>query len=168
MLRDFIRPHLMIDSFEQIDLEKIWAQGVRGIILDLDNTITFWQENEVRPEAHRFIAKSRQHNFKLCLLSNSSKKRVRTIAALYGIPFIAPAYKPGKKSFEEAAGVMKLASREIMVIGDQLFTDILGGKRAGCYTTLIKPLNTKEFIGTKIARIMERIYFRFFMSRNDN
>ena len=65
--------------------------------------------------------------------------------------------KPSNRAFQSALNVLNAASSNTLVIGDQIFTDILGGNRAGLYTILVDPIDDKEFIGTRLTRLMERL-----------
>lgn len=152
-----LKPHLYVESLQEIELEYLWSIGKRGIILDVDNTIAPWRDDRITAEAHEFINEAIKLKYKVCLLSNASQKRVEKAADVYCIPFVAPALKPRSKAFKRAAKVLGLKSENVVMIGDQIFTDILGGNRAGCHTILVKPINNHEFIGTKLMRKLERL-----------
>lgn len=144
----------------EIKLEELWDKGKRGIILDLDNTITPWHQNKITAEAQAMIDKARSLSFKIHLLSNASFSRTRKVAAQLGIGCTAPGYKPFRRGFRLALKEMGLRAEQVVVIGDQIFTDIWGGNRSGCYTILVNPLERKEFFGTRIMRLMELIIGR--------
>lgn len=152
-----IKPKLMSGALGEIDLLMLWAEGIRGLIIDLDNTISPWHQNMVTPEADLFIKAALQHGYQVAILSNSSYQRTKEIADVYGLAFIAPAYKPAKYAYAKAFSAMGLQGKEVAVIGDQIFTDIIGGNRMGCYTILVPPLFKKEFIWTKFMRRLEKL-----------
>jgi hypothetical protein len=147
---------LVTTTLEEIQLEELWEAGMRGILLDLDNTIAPWNNDEVTAQASNFIVKAKEKQFMICLFSNARVVRAKRVAEVLQIPYYAPAYKPFKKAYKQALNIMKLSPEKVMVIGDQLFTDVLGGNRAGCFTILVTPLNKNEFSGTKIIRFLER------------
>lgn len=151
-----LRPNLVVAKLEEINLADLRQQGKRGLILDLDNTISPWKKNMVTDEADSFIKLAVSLGYKVCLLSNAGYRRAEEVASDYEIPFVAPALKPLKRSFQRALLVMGLAADEVVVVGDQLFTDVLGGNRAGCYTILVPPLAEKEFIWTRLMRLLEK------------
>lgn len=152
-----VRPKLISGALSEIDLLALWEEGIRGLIIDLDNTISPWHQNMVTPEADLFIKAALQHGYQVSILSNSSYKRTKEIADVYSIAFIAPAYKPAKYAYAKAFSSMGLRGKEVAVIGDQIFTDIIGGNRMGCYTILVPPLLKKEFIWTKFMRRLEKL-----------
>jgi len=153
----YLRPKRQLNSLKEIDLARFWKQGKRGLVLDLDNTISPWREEEVTPEADSLIREALRLNYKVCLLSNASSRRVETIARQYNIPFVAPALKPLKKPYRKAMALMNLRSEEVIAVGDQIFTDVLGGNRSGCYTVLVPPLKKKEFVWTRLMRAVESL-----------
>lgn len=139
--------------------------GIKGIIFDLDNTIIPWDSPYMSPEMMEWIHWLIAEGFQLCLLSNNIGTRVETIAEIFNIPFVCRAYKPAKTGFRQAVVSMKLPTSQVAVVGDQLFTDVLGGNRLGLYTIWVTPLSAKEFIGTKITRQLEKITVRILKAK---
>lgn len=150
-------PRLIVKSLYDIDIDQLRKLGVRGFIFDLDNTIIPWDSETIQPDVISWLQGLLKSGFKLCLVSNNWNKRVQKIANDLGIPFVSRAYKPAKTGFRRAADLMNLPPQAVAVIGDQLFTDILGGNRNGMYTIMVAPLTSREFIGTKITRKIEKI-----------
>ncbi len=150
-------PCLALNTLYDIKLDELKKRGIRGIIFDLDNTIIPWDSPDLCPEVLIWLNNLGCQDFKLCLVSNNGEKRVRQIAAQCGAPFVAQALKPSRTGFRQAAQVMGLSPGTIAVVGDQLFTDMLGGNRLGMFTIWVKPLASKEFIGTKITRQLEKL-----------
>ncbi len=157
---NLLYPDTIVGSLKDIDLTYYWDLGKRGIILDIDNTITPWHQDTIAEGARIFIEEALRMPFQVCLLSNATYKRSAKIARQYNIPYVAMALKPRKKSFKQALGNMKLSAGQVIVIGDQLFTDIWGGNRTGCYTILVTPLDKKEFIWTQMMRGLESLLLR--------
>lgn len=152
---NILKPQMIADSLKNINLKFYQKIGKRGIIIDLDNTITPWYCEKVNPEAHNFLIEAHSLNYKICLLTNAGKKRAGNIARRYQIDYIPLAFKPAKSAFLKALQSMNLKENEVLVIGDQIFTDILGGNRIGCFTILVPPISKEEFIGTKLLRWLE-------------
>ncbi|NLB52188.1 MAG: YqeG family HAD IIIA-type phosphatase [Syntrophomonadaceae bacterium] len=148
-------PNLYVDSLRDIPLEDLKQAGKKAFVLDLDNTVTEWNSNEIREEVSQWFLSVRQHGFKACIISNNGEKRVETVARSLDIPFISRAGKPRRGSFRKALILMNTAAEETAVIGDQIFTDIMGGNRAGLFTILVVPIASREFFGTKISRLFE-------------
>ncbi|MGI6144597.1 MAG: YqeG family HAD IIIA-type phosphatase [Clostridia bacterium] len=155
---NILNPALVVKSLSEINLKKYWETGKRGIILDLDNTITPWNEMELSQEAHVFLKEALDLKYKIFLLSNAKRNRTEAIAQKYAISYLAPALKPRKASFLKALELMNLKNEQVLVIGDQIFTDILGGNRVGCYTILVPPISQREFFVTKFFRLLETLF----------
>lgn len=152
---DLLYPKIYVDSLLDIPLDKLREQNITAFIIDLDNTITEWNSNEIRSEVEEWFQRINAEGLKSCILSNNGEERIRKVADRLGIPFIHRAAKPRRASFRRAVKLMGVRADQTAVVGDQVFTDILGGNRAGLFTILVKPLARREFIGTKINRTLE-------------
>ncbi len=158
-------PRMILNSLHDLEYHQLKELGIEGIIFDLDNTIIPWDQQQMSPEIIEWVNALLKEGFKICLLSNNMRKRVKDIAEIFNVPFIARAYKPAKSGFRYAITAMELSQDQVAVIGDQLFTDILGGNRIGLVTIWVRPLSSQEFIGTKITRRLERLAVRVLKSK---
>lgn len=150
-------PDLYVTSLFDIPLDTLRGRHMRAFILDLDNTITEWNSNVVNSGVGDWFRTIKKEGFKACILSNNNEKRCIAVANHLEIPFIYRAQKPRRASFYRALEIMEVEAEETAVIGDQIFTDVLGGNRAGLFTILVTPIAGREFLGTKISRAMEKI-----------
>lgn len=150
-------PDLFVDSLLDIPLEKLAQRNAKGMIFDLDNTITEWNNPEIKEEILHWFNDLPQYGITACLLSNNKGPRVMEAAGKLNIPYVAKATKPRRRAFRRAMELLKTSPEETVVVGDQIFTDIFGGNRMGLYTVLVSPLSKREFIGTRIMRLVERI-----------
>ena len=155
-----LRPGKYVSSIYGIDTQALWDQGFRAILTDLDNTLTQWNAPAANPRLTSWLANLRERGFSVCILSNNVRRRVEPFAAQMGVPFISDAGKPRRKAFHEALATIGAAAGQTVMIGDQLFTDILGGNRMGMYTVLVRPLHAHEHAGTRLVRIVERWLLR--------
>jgi len=151
-----LRPQEYRRSIFEIDLDKLQRMGKRAMILDLDNTLVRWNDPNPTPALLDWLAAVRGRGLQPCIVSNNSGPRVSEFAARAGVPFVPNATKPGVKGFRLAMQRLGVEPHETVVVGDQLFTDILGGNRAGAYTILVVPIDRREFIGTRLVRMIER------------
>ncbi|MDK2855785.1 MAG: putative phosphatase [Bacillota bacterium] len=158
-------PNLYLTSVYSLPEEDLKERGIRGLIFDLDNTILNWNAREVTPETRSLFSRLRAAGFRSCLVSNNKKDRVEAVARALGIPAISKAGKPRRRAFRQALTVLGTDKEETAVIGDQLFTDILGGNRFGLYTVLVVPLSGREFIGTHLMRWAERLLLGLLIRR---
>ncbi|MFN3925024.1 MAG: YqeG family HAD IIIA-type phosphatase [Pseudarthrobacter sp.] len=151
-----LRPHEYRPSIFAIDLERLKDRGIRAIMLDLDNTLVRWNDPDPTPQVQEWLRRVESLGLLPCIVSNNRGTRVQQFAERVGVPFIPRAIKPRRRGFLEAMNRLGVKPSETVVVGDQLFTDILGGKRAGAYTILVVPIHPKEFIGTRVVRFVER------------
>jgi len=156
-LYNLLCPQMIANSLYDIELNILYQRGIKGIIFDLDNTIIPWDSPTMSPDIMEWLHTLLAQGFKICLVSNNMGKRVQTIAEIFDIPFVSRAYKPAKSGFRQAMATMELTDKQVAVVGDQLFTDVLGGNRLGLYTIWVAPLSAKEFVGTKITRRLEKL-----------
>ncbi|MBO8128740.1 MAG: YqeG family HAD IIIA-type phosphatase [Peptococcaceae bacterium] len=152
-------PKLYVDSLFDIDLDILHRNNIKGIILDLDNTIMERGANAIPPEVVSWLERLRRNGFELSIVSNSRTREAAKLARKQGIPAIIRAAKPRRRPFKKALAMMGTKPGETAVIGDQIFTDVLGGNRLGMFTILVRPMAGKEFIGTRlITRQLEKVF----------
>ncbi len=152
-----IQPDLTVDCLNDLDLSYWYERGIRGIFIDLDNTISPWRQNSVTGEARELIDKARQAGIMIILFTNAGEIRAREVAWSLGIGYYASAKKPFAAMYRKAMKELELTGSEVLAIGDQVFTDVLGGNLAGCTTVLTSPLAQEEYAGTKFLRFLERL-----------
>ncbi|HWH70548.1 MAG TPA: YqeG family HAD IIIA-type phosphatase [Candidatus Sulfotelmatobacter sp.] len=148
-------------SIFEIDLERLQRKGFRAIMLDLDNTMVRWNHPDPTPGLMDWLSRVKAMGFAACIVSNNSGPRVSEFAAKVGIPFISGASKPRRKGFREAMSRLGVLPEHTVVIGDQIFTDVLGGNRSGAYTVLVVPIDPREFFLTQIVRKVERRVLKY-------
>ena len=151
-----LAPDQQLNNIFEVDTDQLQSLGIKGIITDMDNTLVPWSDRTVHPRLSAWFAGLKKKNFKLFIVSNNSKDRGGQLANELAIPAIWYAVKPRRRAFREALNKMQLPPEQVAVIGDQIFTDVLGGNRLGLYTILVVPLSEKEFIWTKLMRLFER------------
>jgi len=162
MLFQKLCPKEQAESVLELDLHGLQNAGIRGIIFDLDNTLVEWKHENLNPEVVQLISRFKRAGFKMCILSNALEHRVEAVAKLLEIPYVSRAAKPRKSPFKKALELIGTDPEETAVVGDQLFTDILGGNRMELYTILTPPLSSTEFISTKAVRRIERLVIKRF------
>ena len=140
----YLFPDYMAPNVYDMDFEILASLGVKGLILDIDNTLV--KPGEKRPDdrTERWFEAARDGGFKVCLLSNSSRRRVAGFASGSGVFAVAKAGKPLRRGFIKAMRLLKCDASQVCVIGDQIFTDILGAKRLGLTAVLTEPFTKRE------------------------
>jgi HAD superfamily phosphatase (TIGR01668 family) len=153
-------PDRFAPRLHDVPHEELEAAGIRGLIIDLDNTLLGFRETELAQEHVEWVARAHERGFRIAMLSNNFSERVNTLAAQLGVACFPNALKPLPFGFLRAKRCLQLRRREIAVVGDQLFTDVLGGKLCGHYTILTEPIELKDFAVTRVFRFFERWMLR--------
>ena len=146
-------PDERIGSVLDIDPAALSARGIKGLILDLDDTLV--EQFEKAPDAGicDWIARARERLGLVILSNNRRRSRVAPCAETFGVPYVHLALKPLLVGFRRAVRMLGVRPHEVAVVGDQLFTDVLGGKRLGAYTILVDPLSPERRL---LRRLMRR------------
>lgn len=152
-----LKPKVFIQSFDELELDYWKGQGIKGLLLDLDNTIAPWRSEDVLAQACHFVKTCQDKGIKVVLFTNASKGRALAVAQALNTPCVPLAKKPIQRAYRKLFRQEGWLGSEVLTLGDQIFTDTLGGNLAGCTTVLIPPLDMKEYGGTKVLRLMERI-----------
>lgn len=158
-------PDQIVTSVLQIDLQELKRRNIKGLLIDLDNTLVDWGKSEMEPVFAQWIKKVREAGLRVCLVSNAMPERVDYFAEELGVPGVSKALKPLGRAFRRGIKALDLEPNEVAVIGDQLFTDVYGGNRLGLHTILINPLSTQELRTTRLVRRLERRMMRKMVKR---
>ena len=150
-------PTFLAESLWSVDADTLLRIGIKGVILDLDNTIVDWNESWLRPEVRAWVAAAKERGLRFCLVSNALRgERVMRVAAELGIGAVLRAGKPLPRAFRKGMEALGTDPRSTCVIGDQVFTDIVGASRLGLVTILVPPLGPREAPHTRLIRLIER------------
>ncbi|MGI6070333.1 MAG: YqeG family HAD IIIA-type phosphatase [Blautia sp.] len=157
-------PDAWMESTYEIDFEGLYAQGYRGLIFDIDNTLVpHGAPADVR--AKQLFERLRAIGFKSCFLSNNQKERVDSFNREIGEIYIEDAHKPSRKNYIKAMELLGTDRTNTIFVGDQLFTDVYGAKRTGIRNILVKPIHPKEEIQIVFKRYLERIVLYFYQKQ---
>ncbi len=152
-------PDLILQSIYDLDANYLKQKGIRGIILDLDNTLVPLGCQNVAPRMCRWVNSLKEEGFKLYIVSNSTPGKGGKLAQEMDVSAIWYAVKPRRKAFRLALQRMGLEADEVAVIGDQVVTDVLGGNRLGLLTILVEQMG-KDMLFTRVTRMLERRVLR--------
>nr|WP_274651986.1 YqeG family HAD IIIA-type phosphatase [Paenibacillus humicola] len=151
-------PHMRVNTIYDIDLQALQKKGLRGIITDLDNTLVGAKVPLATPQLVKWLDVVRDHGFRVVIVSNNNLTRVSRFAEPLHIRYVHAARKPAGKAFLKALKELALPAEETAVIGDQLMTDVLGGRRMGLFTILVNPIAPgDEGFTTRFNRMIERV-----------
>jgi hypothetical protein len=152
-----LRPDEYLTDVLAIDLEGLRRDGIEALIMDLDNTILPRDTGIMPPEVAGWVRSLAGEGFRVCLVSNSFHERAVKVAAEFELPLVAKAVKPLPFAFLEAFRIVGSRGRRCAVVGDQYFTDILGGKLVGCHTIMVLPQSVSDLPHTLVLRRLERL-----------
>lgn len=145
---------MLPDIFALTD-EFLEQQQIRGIIFDIDNTLVGFRTALPTPPVTALIEHLQQKGIKLAIVSNNSRKRVRTFAKSLGIPSYFRSCKPLGITLWHARRRFGLPAKQVAMVGDQIYTDMLGGNCAGMITVLVDPIDHKETFLFRLKRKLE-------------
>lgn len=164
MLKRFL-PNEHVKSIFEIKPSDLQDKGIKGVITDLDNTLVAWDVKNASPEVVEWFRLMKDYGIKVTIISNNKEERVKMFSEPLGTPFVFSARKPLTRAFKTAAQQMELKKEEIVVIGDQLLTDVLGGNSAGFYTILVVPIVQTDEKITQFNRRIERKIMNYFRKK---
>ena len=164
----FIYPNEYFNKVEEITIEFLKKNKIKALLLDVDNTLIDLDHNLLEG-AEEWCNNLKEQNIKFCILSNSNKKeKVKKVAKILDIPYIYFGTKPLKRGFKKASETLNLPYKELAIIGDQIFTDIIGGNRCKMYTILVEPISTRELYITAIKRGVENKIIKQYRKKHLN
>ena len=151
-------PAHAVNTLVDLDLDDLYAQGKRLILLDVDNTIVHHNADEATPEIAAWLNRAKAAGFDLCILSNTNRvERLARICESVGVETVRGRMKPSRAMFDMALDRFDRRPEEALMVGDQLVTDVLGANRAGIDAVWVAKMpGSHEFIGTRVNRLLER------------
>ncbi len=160
MFRMFF-PDKIMESAYQIDFKKLYKEGIRGVVFDIDNTLVE-HGADADERAKALFLELKQLGIQACLLSNNKQPRVERFNQEIQVCAIWKAGKPLAKNYLHAMELMQTDLDSTIFIGDQLFTDVWGAKRIGMRNILVRPIDKKEEIQIVLKRYLEKIVLFFY------
>ena len=158
---DCFFPDEIQESTYAIEFDKLYSEGYRGLIFDIDNTLVP-HGAPADERAKALFRHLKELGFSCCLLSNNQIARVKMFNDDVQVHFIENAHKPSVKNYVKATELMGTKKADTIFVGDQLFTDVWGAKRAGIRNILVKPIHPKEEIQIVLKRYLEKIVLFFY------
>ena len=156
-------PKEYINSVKEITINFIEKYNLKGLILDVDNTLIDYYK-KMPDGINEWAEEMKKAGIKLYILSNSNKKeKVEAVAKKLNIEYINFAKKPFKTGFLKIKKIMYLNSENIGVVGDQIFTDVLGANRCKMFSILVRPIDEKDIFITKFNRFLEKIIIKKYL-----
>lgn len=155
-----LKPHLKLNRITDIDTRHLEKLGVNCLLLDIDNTVSTDHGTELVEGLKEWIEKMKSAGIKLYILSNARGSRVLPFANRIGLPFIALALKPLPFGYIRGVKYSGGKRKSTAIVGDQIFTDVLGGRLSGVKTILLTPILPENKLSFKIRRKLEKLVFK--------
>jgi HAD superfamily phosphatase (TIGR01668 family) len=150
-------PDLRFATVEQIDVATLASRGITGMLADLDGTLVGDHQSEVAGSVSTWVGGLRAAGIDVCIVSNSGPARVAPVAAALDVPFVAHAAKPLRRGIDAGLRVLARPANDVALVGDQLFTDVWGGRRSNLLTILVEPRSADQALLTRLKRPLERL-----------
>ena len=151
-----IYPNAYLNKVQDITIEFLMKNNIKALILDVDNTLIDYYKN-LSDEVIQWANEMKGQGIKLYILSNTNKKeKVEMVAKKLEIPYKSFAKKPSRKGFKQIQNELNFESKNIGVVGDQIFTDVIGGNRSKMFTILVDPVTPKDYWYTAWKRPLEK------------
>ncbi|GFH40436.1 YqeG family HAD IIIA-type phosphatase [Pseudolactococcus insecticola] len=155
------KPDFLLEAAYQLTAESLRRHEISAVFVDLDNTLTAWNNPDGTPEMRAWLEEMKATHIKVIVVSNNNHDRVKRAVERFDIDFVSRAMKPFDIGIKKALAQLDGVSPEhVIMVGDQLMTDIRAAKRAGVRSVLVKPLVESDAWNTKINRARERRVWR--------
>jgi len=155
MGRGLVEPTRFLRSVTGIDADWLRSQGIRALLLDIDNTLVSREAESATDEVKGWLSDLVKAGFKPCLVTNNWHRVVLQHASELGLPIVRKAMKPLPFAFIKALQILGVSRKQAVVVGDQMITDILGAHLAGMKSVLVLPLTETDLLHTRLFRKLE-------------
>lgn len=149
-------PTYLKRRIQDITPEFLRKEGIRGLLLDVDNTLTTHNSPDLSPAVSQWLRDMRDAGMKLMIISNNHRERVHPFADRLGLPFLPDAKKPLSVGVHHCLSLMKLGKEETAIVGDQIFTDVMAGNLSGIRSILLEPIDPGESWFIRFKRRLEK------------
>lgn len=151
-----LKPLIVKKTVTDIDVKLLSEYKIKALLLDLDNTLSTHNSMQPADGVPEWVKKMTDSGIKLIIVSNNSGDRVKPFADMLGLDFVAWGAKPLTIGFNRARKCFGLDYSDIAVVGDQLFTDMLGANIVGIKTIYVFPIQAEKGFLFKIKRLAEK------------
>ena len=154
MLKLF-KPTWMVNTIYSITVEELKENGIHAVLIDLDNTLIAWNELEATQDSINWMKQMKAAGIPVMILSNNSDERIKKVAERLDVEYVSRSWKPTKRAFKIAEKRLQMPVGEMVMVGDQLITDIFGANRYGLRSILVKPVLASDAKITTFNRFLE-------------
>lgn len=156
----FFKPNFWLKNVLSINNKFLTENNIKGLVLDLDNTLSMHGSPAAENGVMEWLDEMRALGIKMVVVSNNTEKRVKPLAHQLGLDFISFGCKPLTRGITKAIKKMGLQKKEVALVGDQIFTDIIGGNLKRIKTVLVEPFHLEDKPSFKLKRKLESAVFK--------
>lgn len=149
-------PHIYFNSIGDIPISLLHDKGIKGIAVDIDNTLTGDGSFFLSKEVEDWIQQIKDAGISMCIVSNNHEQRVAPFAQRVSMAYIYDCHKPSNECKEKLLHILNCTQNEVAMIGDQIFTDMIFAHRSGFLSILVEPISIDKHRGAAIKRFFER------------
>lgn len=160
------KPTWMVEAIYQITPDQLNKLGIKAVLTDLDNTLIAWNNPDGTQELLDWLFVMQEAKIPVFVVSNNKDNRIKRVVEKLDLPYVARAWKPSTKGMNEALRQLNLKSNEVVMIGDQIMTDIRGANAAHIRSVLVQPIVKTDGWNTRINRFFERKIMKKLMNEN--
>ncbi len=157
-----LKPHIKLNRITDISVSLLRENNIKGLILDVDNTLSTHHGEALVDGLVEWLKSMADSDIKLIILSNSKEKRVGPFAKKIGLNYLSLGLKPLPFGYWKSAKKMSLKLKDTAIVGDQLFTDSLGGHISGVRTIILNPIEEEKMLSFKVRRKLEKILYKLY------
>lgn len=155
-----LKPKVVVEAASDVQASLLRAHGIRGLMVDLDDTLLASDQDRIPRANVAWLEGLRAEGFAVVLLSNGEPTRVARLAEELGIVGFSLSGKPLPRAFRKGLAALDLPPHAVAMVGDQVFTDVVGANWAGVTSILVRPLSAGKWLHTRLARYLERLVLR--------
>lgn len=152
-----MKPEKVYESLARMPWQDLYNEGIRTALLDFDNTLGPDHATEPEDYSYQCVKMIEETGIRCCLVSNAKSGRSAKIAEMLGIPVVTYANKPGTSGVLKAIKLMESSADKSVMVGDQVFTDVIAGNRSGVRTFMVEKLHKQEIWYVLLKRPFEKL-----------
>lgn len=161
------KPDYYVSNYQNIDLNKLKKLGIKLLCCDIDNTLVAFNDPHSNDKVKAFVKKCEKAGIKVALLSNAAPHRAKRFSKDLGVEKVySLSFKPLQRNFKKVMEHYHVTPKETALVGDQLFTDMLGAHIAGVYKILTAPIVQDDKWDTRINRFFEKFIYNHYERKN--
>jgi len=153
-------PEYFYDKIWDIPLDFLKENNFLCLLLDIDNTLTMHDDPYPHDNAVKWLNESKNKGIKAIVISNNIEPRVKPFCDNLDVQYVCHAQKPLSRGVNQAVALTGIKKENMLLVGDQIFTDVLCGKLSGVKTVLVTPFENEPMPFFKVKRWFEKIILR--------